>query len=131
MCEKQRPIFIVESDDMILRLPDKFLPQFLRDLKRDFINKRQYLKFLRINSKLIQICKCEHKLCHAYCITAYVMRTQKIYCKDCFSYYHLYVRSEKLLSSEYLGGLFRLILLFLACSACIYGIYELDHYLKT
>ena len=130
MCEKTRPVFIVESDDMILRLPDKFLPPFLKDLKRDYIQKRQYLKFLRISSKIIQICKCEEKKSHAYCCTAYVMRTQKIYCKDCYSYYHLYVKSEKLFSSEYLGGLMRLLMMLFAIAGVIYGVYEIDHYLK-
>jgi hypothetical protein len=53
MCLRQRPIFLVESDDMILRLPERFLPPFLKSLKLDFLNKRQYLKYLRINSKVI------------------------------------------------------------------------------
>jgi len=58
------------------------------------------------------------------------MRTQKIYCKDCYSYYHLYVKSEKLFSSEYLGGLMRLLMMLFAIAGVIYGVYEIDHYLK-
>jgi hypothetical protein len=54
-------VFIVEKDDMILRLPDRFLSPFLKDLKSDFINKKKYLKYLRINIKFIKACNCENK----------------------------------------------------------------------
>lgn len=53
LCLRHRPIFVVDSDESILRLPDKFLPQFLKNLRQDFLNKRQYLKFLKVNSKVI------------------------------------------------------------------------------
>jgi hypothetical protein len=99
LCERPRPIFVVDTDDMIKRLPERFLSPLLKNLKKDFNNKRQYLKFLRINAKYIKACNCEDKKHHAYCITAQVVRTQKIYCKDCGAYYHLYVKSEKLCSS--------------------------------
>ena len=130
MCQRSRPIFLVDSDDMILRLPERFLPPFLKQLKQDFLNKRQYLKFLRISSKFIQVCGCQHKVSHAYCATASVLRTQKIYCKDCFSYYSLYVKSERVFSSEYVGGMARLTTLCTVIIGAIYGIYEIDRYLK-
>ena len=129
-CERQRPIFLVDSDDAILRLPEKFLPPFLKQLKQDFLNKRAYLKFLRINSKFISCCACSHKRAHAYCMTAFVLRSQKIYCKDCNTYFHLYVKSERILSTEYLGSIVRLAFMFAVFGAVIYGIYYLDHYLK-
>ena len=99
LCERPRPIFVVDTDDMIKRLPERFLSPLLKNLKKDFNNKRQYLKFLRINAKYIKACNCEEKQHHAYCITAQVVRTQKNYCKDCGAYYHLYVKSEKLCST--------------------------------
>ena len=67
---------------------------------------------------------------HAYCATASVLRTQKIYCKDCFSYYPLYVKSERVFSSEYVGGMARLTSLCTVIIGAIYGIYEIDRYLK-
>lgn len=130
LCQRQRPIFLVDSDDMILRLPERFLPAFLKSLKQDYLNKRQYLKFLRINSKFIKLCACQHKVAHAYCTTAFVLRSQIIYCKDCYSYYHLYVKSERIFSSEYIGSMLKLFLMFLAFSASIYGIFFIDRYLK-
>jgi hypothetical protein len=61
LCERPRPIFVVDTDDMIKRLPERFLSPLLKNLKKDFNNKRQYLKFLRINAKYIKACNCEDK----------------------------------------------------------------------
>ena len=99
LCQRPRPIFVAETDDMIKRLPERFLSPLLKMLKKDFNNKRQYLKFLRISVKYIKACNCDNKNTHQYCLTAQVVRSQKIYCKDCGAYYHLYVKSEKLCSS--------------------------------
>jgi len=70
LCQRPRPIFVVDTDDMIKRLPERFLSPLLKSLKKDFNNKRQYLKFLRINAKYIKACNCEDKQHHAYCVTA-------------------------------------------------------------
>lgn len=70
LCQRPRPIFVVDTDDMIKRLPERFLSPLLKSLKKDFNNKRQYLKFLRINAKYIKACNCEDKSLHAYCVTA-------------------------------------------------------------
>ena len=59
-----------------------------------------------------------------------MLRTQKIYCKDCFSYYPLYVKSERVFSSEYVGGMARLTSMCGVLIGAIYGIYEIDRYLK-
>ena len=130
LCERNRPVFLVDNDDMILRLPERFLPPFLWNMKQDFLAKRPYLKFLRVNSRLIRICECSQKNAHAYCITAQVVRSQKIYCRDCKSYFHLYVKSERILSSEYMLDVLKLLLLVIASVAAIYGIYYLDRVLK-
>ena len=92
-CERNRPIFMVDSDDMILRMQERFLPLFLKNLKADYLAGKQYLKYLKINSKLIHVCDCDWKKIHAYCITAHVLRTKKIYCKDCYAHFYLYVKS--------------------------------------
>lgn len=75
LCERPRPIFLVDSDDMILRLPERFLPPFLKNLKQDFLRKKQYLKFMKISSKFIQGCSCPDKFAHSYCSTAFVLRS--------------------------------------------------------
>ena len=38
-CERNRPIFLVDSDDMIMRMQERFLPTFLKQLKQDYIQK--------------------------------------------------------------------------------------------
>lgn len=40
LCERPRPIFVVDTDDMIKRLPERFLSPLLKNLKKDFSNKR-------------------------------------------------------------------------------------------
>ena len=106
-CQRSRPIFCVDTDDMILRLPEKFLPPFLKQMKSDYLSKSAYLKFLRINSKMIEVCPspCSNSMAHAYCATAFVLQKQQIYCGNCFDYFHLYVKSERVFSSEYMGGM--------------------------
>ena len=85
---------------------------------------------MKINSKLIQGCSCQDKFIHAYCLTAFVLRSQKIYCKECYSYFRLYVKSERIISSEYIGSLVRLFILFVFAAAFIYAVYEVDNIMK-
>ena len=92
---RNRPVFVVDSDDVILRLPEKYLSPFLKDLKNDFMQKKEYLKYLLINSKLIKVCKCG-KIAHSYCTTAFVLRRVKIYCVDCDDYFRLFVKNEQI-----------------------------------
>ena len=40
LCQRHRPVFIAETDDMIRRLPERFLSPLLKSLKKDFNNKR-------------------------------------------------------------------------------------------
>lgn len=86
---------------------------------------------MKINSKLIQVCNCPDKYSHAYCTTADILRRQKIFCRDCQSYYRLYVKSERIISTEYLGSIVKLLFAFMVLGICIYGIYEFDKILKT
>lgn len=115
---------------MIKRLPERYLSPLLKSLKKDFNNKRQYLKFLRINAKYIKPCNCDDKMYHAYCVTAQVVRTQKIFCKDCGAYYHLYVKSEKLCSSQLFTVIGRYICLFILLIAFAQCTLLLDSFLK-
>lgn len=106
LCLRSMPVFVDDSECLILRLPERFLPPFLLELKQEYINKNKYLRFLRINSKFIKQCACDHKYAHAYCATAFVLMNHKIYCKDCGSYYMLYVKSGKVFSNQLLQNIF-------------------------
>ena len=58
------------------------------------------------------------------------MRQQKIYCKECYCHYHLYVRSERLLGSDMLQGFVNFGVMFVIFGFMIFGVYYLDTYLK-
>lgn len=120
---------MVDSDD-ILRLPDRSLNQFMQNLKQDFLNKKTYLKFMKISSKFIQVCACGQKLCHSYCVTAFVLRKQQIYCSDCYHYYRLYVRGEQLFTGLKSGNLLKLTILSIGWGCLISGWIIADHYMK-
>lgn len=59
-----------------------------------------------------------------------MVRTQKIYCKDCGAYYHLYVKSEKLCSSQLFTVIGRYVCLFLLLIAFAQCTLLLDSFLK-
>ena len=40
LCNRPRPIFVVDTDDMIKRQPEQHLTPLLRNLKKDFYHKR-------------------------------------------------------------------------------------------
>lgn len=54
LCQRSMPIFVEDSDNLILRLPERFLPPFLLALKQEYLAKKKYLRVLRINSKIIK-----------------------------------------------------------------------------
>ena len=59
-----------------------------------------------------------------------MLRTQKIYCKDCYTYFYLYVKSQRLLTGELLGDMAKYLLMFFALIGGIYSVYILDNFLK-
>ena len=79
---------------------------------------------------MINTCDCEEKRAHAYCATAFVLRTQKIYCNDCYLYYNLYVKSQRLFNQELMGDISKYLIFFCFFTGAIYGIYVIDRYLK-
>ena len=130
LCERVIPIFVVGDDNVIMRLREKYLPPFLKRLKQAYLENERYLKYLRINSKLIRACDCEQQICHSYCITALMLMQKKIYCPHCGHYYLLYLKSEKLISSELIENMAKQLLIYLILAMAIYGVYLLDIYMK-
>lgn len=37
LCQRPRPIFFVDGGNSVIRLQDKYLPEFLKQLKQDYI----------------------------------------------------------------------------------------------
>ena len=79
---------------------------------------------------MINTCDCEEKRAHAYCATAFVLRTQKIYCNDCYLYFNLYVKSQRLFNQELMGDISKYLIFFCGFIGAIYGIYVIDRFLK-
>jgi hypothetical protein len=55
----------------------------------------------------------------------------KIFCSGCNKYFRLYVKNDKILSSELIQNMVSQVFIFGILALCIYGIYELDIYLKN
>ena len=130
LCQRAMPIFVEDTDNLILRLPERFMPPFLLALKQEFLNKKKYLRYLRINSRVIKQCACEGKFAHSYCATAFVLMNHKINCNECGSYYMLYVKSGKVVSNQLVQNFFVQAIYFGILTGFVVGIYHLDKYLK-
>ena len=74
-----------------------------------------------MNNKFINACDCKTKLCHQYCITAFVLRKRKIFCSDCKSYFPLQVKTYP----KYIDikPLYSLLILYSAFLILILGVY--------
>mmetsp|Transcript_39658 Transcript_39658/g.60742 ORF Transcript_39658/g.60742 Transcript_39658/m.60742 type:complete len:186 (-) Transcript_39658:157-714(-) len=94
------------------------------------MNHKEYFKLLKINSKFISICDCPRRYYHQYCASANVFRTKRIFCSNCFCYYHLHVKREKLISTKNLKQIFKLFLIYIFFQALVIGFMSLDGYLK-
>jgi hypothetical protein len=55
----------------------------------------------------------------------------KIFCSGCNNYFRLYVKNDKVLSSELIQNMVTQVLIFGLLTLCVYGIYVLDMYLKN
>ena len=58
LCGRAIPIFLSKRDDIIMRMNEKYMPEFLKQLKYDFMESCFYIKFLKVSSKFISPCQC-------------------------------------------------------------------------
>ena len=89
-------------------------------MKRGRKTKGAYLKYLKYSQRFIQPCKCNRQV-HAYCLTARIIRDQKIYCPRCSSKYNLWIKEEAICSSKLLGVIMKylvLLVIFLFAGTC-------------
>jgi hypothetical protein len=121
---------VIGTDNMIKRIPDRYMSPLLKSLKEDLQNNRLYLKHLKIKNNFIHPCNCANKFVHSYCLTAKVVRQQKIYCDDCGAYYHLFVKGEKLCSQHLQTVLVRYIYYFIMMIIFAQATLFLDSHLK-
>ena len=74
LCERVRPVFVVDKDNALMHQQDDQLPPFLRNLKQDFVQKKDYLKLLKVKSSFVRSCACQDRFFHSYCATASIIR---------------------------------------------------------
>ena len=113
------------------RLPERALTQLLSDLKTDMEAKANYLKYLKISAKFISPCNCKSRMVHSYCITAWIIRSKRIFCTKCGAAYNMFIKQEKMCSGKLLTLLFKyfLFLMIMFMAAAFFLI--LDAFMKT
>ena len=131
LCNRETPLYFYQQEDVVKRLPYRALTQLLSDLKEDMEAKANYLKYLKISAKFINPCGCSANYSHSYCMTAKIIRSQRIFCNKCGHAYNLFIKQEKMCSGKLLSLLFKyflflMIMFFFAASFLV-----LDAYLKT
>ena len=131
LCNRETPLYFYQQEDVVKRLPERALTQLLSDLKEDMEAKANYLKYLKISAKFINPCGCPSNLVHSYCMTARIIRSQRIYCKKCSSAYNLFIKQEKMCSGKLLSLLFKYFLFLMIMFICAASFLILDAYLKT
>ena len=53
---------------------------FVKELKNDLNQGCEYLNFLHISVKYVKACACETRSVHIYCMTAKIIKNEKIFC---------------------------------------------------
>ena len=104
----------------------------IRDLKADMEAKANYLRYLKISAKRINPCFCHNtQTVHTYCMTARIIRDERIYCKKCGASYNLFVKEEKMCSARLIALLTKYFLFLLAMLAAAALFLIVDAWLKT
>lgn len=83
LCNRETPLYFYQQEDVIKRLPERSLTKLLTQMRQDLAQKAVYLKYLKISAKFCQPCECKNRRVHTYCVTAQVIRSQRIYCEKC------------------------------------------------
>ncbi|CDW73812.1 UNKNOWN [Stylonychia lemnae] len=66
LCDRDKPFFVIQNDDLMRTVPRKALTQFLRDLLNDSTEGREYIQKLYISNKFVSPCKCLDLSVHIY-----------------------------------------------------------------
>ena len=93
--------------------------------------KANYLKYLKISAKFINPCGCPSNQVHSYCMTAKIIRSQRIFCQRCGTAYNLFIKQEKMCSGKLLSLLFKYFLFLMIMFITAASFLILDAYLKT
>lgn len=92
LCNREQPLYFTSNEQAIKMLPERSLTPLLQEMRRDLDTNKMYFKYIKVTNKFIKPCACKRKEVHSYCMTASVIRNQRIYCEKCKSYYSIYIQ---------------------------------------
>ena len=107
------------------------LAPFVRDLKKDMYQECEYLKFLHISTKYVRPCKCSDFNVHSYCMTAKIIKNQRIYCDSCQQFFKLFIKQENICTGKFVQTLAKYLCLFIILIFFTALFLVLDSYLKS
>lgn len=82
--------------------PEKTLAPFVRELRNDYYQQCEYLKFLKVSTDIVKPCECKDlPAVHSYCMTAKIIKNQRIYCDKCNQFYRFYIKQEKICTGKF------------------------------
>ena len=114
-----------------MHLYEGSLTKLLQDMKADLKKKAGYLQYLKVSPKLIKPCPCEDKIYHQYCMTAHVIRNNRIHCTQCDTAYDIFVKKENYCNNKLIRLLFNYVVFLFLAIVCGAAVLILDGYLKT
>lgn len=100
-------------------------------MRQDLQQKALYLKYLKISAKFVQPCECVNRRVHTYCVTAQVIRSQRIYCDRCGGQYNIFIKEERVCNAKLMGLISKYVMMTLVLLAVTMGFLVLDGYLKV
>lgn len=93
--------------------------------------KVSYLQYLKISAKFIEPCSCsERQKVHTYCLTASIIREEKIYCAKCGDAFNLFIKQERVCSGKLISLIFKYCLFLGTMLVCAALFLIIDAYLK-
>jgi hypothetical protein len=129
LCARTTPVFFYKNEEQVKRLPERSLTPLLQELKEDMKHKANYLKYLKVSTRFIEACHCAEPV-HAYCLSAQVTRSKKIYCPTCKEPYRYFIKEEKICDTKLLKLVAIYFLVFVLILLGLAGIMIFDGYLK-
>lgn len=129
LCARSTPVFFYKNEEQVKRLPERSLTPLLQELKEDMKLKANYLKYLKVSTRFIEACHCAEPV-HAYCLSAQVTRSKKIYCPTCKEPFRYFIKEEKICDTKLLKLVALYFLVFALILLGLVGIMIFDGYLK-
>ena len=107
-------------------------------MKQGLEQKAVYLKYLKISPKWVVPCNCVDRVynnkpyrVHAYCATAKIILSQRIFCEKCHFQYNLFIKEEQICSGRLLTLFIKYVIFMILLTGFAAAFLIFDAYLKT